>query len=120
MSLQKSKMTDFGVEGNYWTIISSNLTFHPYPKFVLDENNNLVGLENAPSSPLVIALFVSKEVYDAQASGVLAYPLEIKEYAVPFMDALSSQRDPSKTGEQHAYDWIKANDSFFSDAVNVP
>ena len=119
MSLQKTKMTDFGVEGNYWTIIRSELNFTPYPKLIMDENMNVIGMENAPKSSIVLALFVSSNVYMSQASGVQVSALEIKEYAVPFIDALNSQREPSKTGEQHAYDWIKANDPFFSDAIDV-
>lgn len=119
MSLQKEKMTDFRITGNYWTIIRVELNFHPFPKINLDDDNNFIGFQNAPSSRLTLGLFVSKDDYDLQASGTLVSPLEIKEYDVPFMDALTSQRDISKTGENHAQDWIIANDPFFSDAEIV-
>ena len=112
-------MTEYGIEGNYWTIIRSELNFTPYPKLNFDEDMNLIGMENAPMSKITLALYVSSAVYNQQASGIQTAALEIKEFSVPFMDALNSQRNISKTGEQHAYDWIKANDAFFADALDV-
>lgn len=120
MSLQKTKMTEYQVEANYWTIIKSSINLHPLPKYTFDEDGNPNGIEGGASSDLVLGLFVSKSAYDSQMlPGVAIEPLEVKFYSIPFEFVIAAVRSTESTVEQSSYAWIRANDIYFVDSVDV-
>lgn len=120
MSLQKTKMTEYQVEANYWTIIKATINLHPLPKYTFDGNGDPNGIEGGSQSELVLGLFISKEAYDSQMlPGVEIQPLETKFYSIPFSYVIEAVRSTTKTIEDSSYDWIMDNDPYFVDSVEV-
>jgi hypothetical protein len=120
MSLQKTKMTEYQVEANYWTIIKANINLQPLPKYTFDENGDVNGIQGGSQSDLTLGLFVSKEAYDSQMlPGIDIQPMEVRSYTVPFEFVISAVRSTESTVEELTYAYIKANDPFFSDALEV-
>lgn len=120
MSLLKAKMTEFQVEANYWTVIKSQLNFHPLPKLTFDELGEVNGTQGGAMSEVVLGLFISHESYNSQLMpGIEIQPMELKRYDIPFDFVISAVRNGQETLENITYNWIKANDPFFVDAQDV-
>ncbi len=110
MSWKKNRPSEFGINSAYHTIISVTLNFEELPTF--NEEGEM--LTQGSLSSIVLGCFKDKDAYDARVK-----PLERIIYSVPLIDAITSQRDISKTGEQAAYDFIKSIDNFWVDAEEV-
>lgn len=112
--MQGWQKTDVGSKGevaNFHCITLAPVSFALLP----DENG-----EGGAQSQIRLSTFVSKAFYDANR-GNAKLAVKHRIYNVPIQIVASWTRFPDgvKSIEQKAYEYILANDSFFSDAIVV-
>lgn len=105
---------DIGPKGEtceFHTITSAVINFSLLP----DENG-----EGGATSSIRISSFVSKEFYDTnRGNAELAIKHRIYPVDILTLAAFIRQADGTKSPEQHAYEIVMAQDSWFQDAQVV-
>ena len=113
MSLTKKKMTQYGMEADFWVVTGAQLGLHPFGTKEKDENGNVVGISGGANTILTLGLFLNMQAYIEGKPSV-----EQKTVVIPYgmaVPPLTIANNP-KSVLEILYESIVQVDGYFEDA----